>query len=954
MAQLKDIHITDFVQDENISRATVRFLADTFGINQSGNVSSEILISHLRTSNNDIGQWVTKKYGRYVVDYRQNLLTCFQQICRFLIEQSDFMSDVTEPEQRSLRHELSAMVDNAQDYQDAILLLKSGYGRTEAHIEKIFAKLQKTGYVYQPSRTFRTLIAIFELRPDLMMEKMIQMVDILAVGKTSSWCNPSMRPYIVTLLDFFICEMGKKVDRMAGFDSKSDREILEIAIKALAIELFLYDEAEDDIHFFKRLSMLYRFSAYYCPEYQDELLKKAFNSLAGGYNTKMEFSWEKISSVQELILLIKVERKAENTQLRYDGEKASVFIEDGNLSIMPRVINRQKAQKAIAAGVLPWHNLQIYLIDIPKKPSIKAVTIDEYRKWWTELERCLFLSKIKTPANKPAATRKPRHEECVDIVIDGIADISNSIFKCHVVSDGIEASGTISISDIVPYKIRSVDLNKIINKAFVDSKSGLPFIFSAEARIDSRSDEYKFVMKDLILEYIVNNVEYQDLEMDAVVTAIISYNNTCACVGSEGITILVPNNDDLKPGDNISVRVVDSIYDRKLGRQFVGEYLGVAFSLVTQQDALVQLLLFYSNEKTFNESENQKRILEEQKKRDPYTQIDDSSVIELMQLLDCEAMAQTEVHKRYNYLAMGKILAMVINDTQQELYYENRLILQQLLEKFSRTSSIDNSIIQALDTLDERTKNKYPLLKLRIDELHALDCIGKPDKNQILYEMQEKASNQELKKLLTLAIAYNNLYALNMEEECEKLSERINELLCFKYIIKPAELIGTESEQIEFKTSAVFIANEEHKVIGSPAEQMEVLKKEICAFLNTKGGTLYIGVNDQGYAVGINDDIEWFREHSHYKVSNLDQYQRYLLDSILKTWKGLNPLLSLSLENRNDRYIIVIKVTPSRSPIDLNGIYYNRVGASCRMIAKESETSFMQRRPLLYDQIYKQ
>ena len=954
MAQLKEIKITDFVQDDEISEATVKCLADTFGINHSGSIPSENLLSYLRTSNNDIDQWATKKFGHYVVDYRQNLLTCFQQICKFLIEQSDFMSDETETEQRSLRLELSAMVENAQDYQDAIVLLKSGYGQTEAHIEKIFAKLQKTGYVYQPSRTFRTLIAIFQLRPDLMMEKMIQMVDILAVGKTSSWCNPSMRPYIVTLLDFFICEMGKKVDRMAGFDSKSDREILEIAIKALAIELFLFDEAEDDVHFLKRLSMLYRFSAYYCPEYQEELLKKAFNSLVGGYNSKMEFSWEKINSIKELILLIKADRKAENTMLRYDGEKASIFIENGNLSIMPRSINRLKAQKAIAAGVLPWHNLQIYLAEVPKKPSVKAVTIDEYREWWTELERSLFSSSNKSiPTNIPK-TRKPRHEESVDIVIDSIGDLPNSIFKCHVVSEGIEATGSISISDIVPYKVRSIDLNRIFNKAFVDSKTGLPFIFSAEARIDSRNDEYVFTMKDLILEYIVNNVDYQDLEMDAVVTAIISHSNSCACVGYEGITVIIPNTNNLKPGDQISVKITEAVYDQKMGCQFVGEYLGEAFSTVTQQDALVQLLLFYSNERTYNESEIQKRAIEEQKKLDPYTQIDTSSVIELMQLLDCEAMAQTEVHKRYNYLAIGKILAMVLNDTQQVLYYENRLILQKLLEKFSRTSSIDSGIIQALDTLDEETKKKYPLLKLRIDELHALDCIGKPDKNQVLYEMQVKASNNELKKLLTLAIAYNNLYALNMEDECEKLSERINELLCFKYVIKPAEMIGTESEQIEFKTSAVFIANEDHKVVGSPTEQMEILKKEICAFLNTKGGTLYIGVNDQGYAVGINDDIEWFKEHPNYKVTNLDQYQRYLTDSILKTWKGLNPLLSLSLDNRNGRYIIVIRITPSRTPIDLNGIYFNRVGASCRMIAKESETSFIQRRPLLYDQMYKQ
>ena len=35
---------------------------------------------------------------------------------------------------------------------------------------------------------------------------------------------------------------------------------------------------------------------------------------------------------------------------------------------------------------------------------------------------------------------------------------------------------------------------------------------------------------------------------------------------------------------------------------------------------------------------------------------------------------------------------------------------------------------------------------------------------------------------------------------------------------------------------------------------MESLSKNICAFLNVKGGTIYIGIKDDGYVKGINLD----------------------------------------------------------------------------------------------------
>ena len=39
------------------------------------------------------------------------------------------------------------------------------------------------------------------------------------------------------------------------------------------------------------------------------------------------------------------------------------------------------------------------------------------------------------------------------------------------------------------------------------------------------------------------------------------------------------------------------------------------------------------------------------------------------------------------------------------------------------------------------------------------------------------------------------------------------------------------------------------------AQRLKIMQ-EICAFLNAEGGTLYIGVSDIGYEMGIDEDLK--------------------------------------------------------------------------------------------------
>ncbi len=59
-----------------------------------------------------------------------------------------------------------------------------------------------------------------------------------------------------------------------------------------------------------------------------------------------------------------------------------------------------------------------------------------------------------------------------------------------------------------------------------------------------------------------------------------------------------------------------------------------------------------------------------------------------------------------------------------------------------------------------------------------------------------------------------------------------------------------EGLKVEFKSSLLFSPDNAQSYI-----QQEAIAKTICAFINTQGGTLYLGVNDSGYPVGLASDM---------------------------------------------------------------------------------------------------
>lgn len=99
----------------------------------------------------------------------------------------------------------------------------------------------------------------------------------------------------------------------------------------------------------------------------------------------------------------------------------------------------------------------------------------------------------------------------------------------------------------------------------------------------------------------------------------------------------------------------------------------------------------------------------------------------------------------------------------------------------------------------------------------------------------------------------------------------------------------------------------------------------ISGFANAQGGTLYIGINDAGEVVGINN-------------------AKYLLENLPnKAIQATGVIPDIEILNRNGKEYIAIHIKQSDQPISCNGKYYMRSGSTLQELGGTALTDFLLR-----------
>ena len=148
-----------------------------------------------------------------------------------------------------------------------------------------------------------------------------------------------------------------------------------------------------------------------------------------------------------------------------------------------------------------------------------------------------------------------------------------------------------------------------------------------------------------------------------------------------------------------------------------------------------------------------------------------------------------------------------------------------------------------------------------------------------------------------------------------------------------AEIIADgENEKVEFKSSIRY----DYFRKATNRDLEIVIAKTIVGFMNTKGGKLIIGVDDDGNTLGLENDYKTL------KHKNKDGYERAIF-RIISTQLGHEACFSnhISFYVINEKNICVVDIEPSKEPVYVNDgtstTFYVRTGnATYPLTVKET------------------
>ncbi len=155
-----------------------------------------------------------------------------------------------------------------------------------------------------------------------------------------------------------------------------------------------------------------------------------------------------------------------------------------------------------------------------------------------------------------------------------------------------------------------------------------------------------------------------------------------------------------------------------------------------------------------------------------------------------------------------------------------------------------------------------------------------------------------------------------------------------------------ESAQLEFKSTARWDLKENKK----SKVMKEVILKTVAAFLKTDGGTLLIGVEDNGNILGLKPDYQTLQK------KNRDGYELWLMGNLLLKALGndLAPSISINFGIIETKEVCNVTVQPSPRPVyfevkNKSGqpeeCFFIRAGNQTKRLSKPSEiTKYNQNR----------
>lgn len=858
---------------------------------------------------NEDGRWICQfaKEIRFVIyhlllsdiEEKKDLLTIFCQGWIHTIEHSSFINSMSEKENLTYRKPLSTSIEICEDFLDAQSLLQDGQ-----NVADIIKSLNPNYFQYRIERKLRFIAFAFSTNKEMLKKAMPDFLGLLREMGEEKCCSDDIYMSIVNILKMYANLIVQNTINMLSIPMEETDNIKNGILSLCYLVKILDSKNDKECPIY--ISRIFLLNSFIVRE-QDKpiLLKNAYLSLFSRNNPISQFKWKELENIIQFqrYKFCQEMKATSDENLDYNHESVEAKFSERGMMLSPKNYDGTFADFRITEG------LQVKVCSEKKDLTHFNENFLEVQNAWKDVMTTVFTPIIGKMEKKE---RLLLNGETVEIYITDILDERTALCKVW----GHQIEGTISFKDMFFYDKPNLHITD-----FMGSNNS-PLVFLAEYRIEN--DGIKFNAENYKNEFLKDTLQ----EGSEVQCRVISVNSksSCVCITDSGIRILVNSMGvELKKYDYITA-VVNRITDRGAIADF-SDYLEEEFDSYQVYSKYLKLLnrYEYDDELTIADIEETSEERPQTSSANIVTQGQVNSIIDILARI---SLLEDNLKIRYGILYICRILSKLNGDIEQEEYFSMRLQYTKLLYTFSLNSKLTESELQPFKSIADKWK-EVPEVKERMNILSILNRLGRWwNKNEsdayLINKLTDDCSVLE-KELSKLVLSSCLLYRYDNDVLRDKIMDEIGKLLNITIIRHNPIHIGEESQTQEFKTSLVYPPN--NRGNEDIEQQSDNIIRVIISMMNTKGGILYIGVNDNGNVVGIHNDLAYFSEKKLCDENKAkDEFKNYFSNLLTKRLDAIHAAkFDYDFEYRGDYTIFRITIPEIH---DQRFDYFKRVGST--------------------------
>ncbi len=853
-----------------------------------------------------------QRRDRRTREQRLRVLSAFNSICINLLENSKYLRACTPRERMEYQDRLNKIITHTGDYLRALRLIVDK--KDQIYIDETLERLKLSGYLYNPEERMRVAMALFSLRKDSVSNYIDDIFDIIRDSHSNHRFMHLFARAFVDMLDMYISNGSRHMDLLT---SGTERTAIIQMIKALSLRLLLFADTDDMKSMYR--SMLYRYVTLVTRVDDGKLMEKSLSVLFGEPGG-LEMTWAMLNDINMLCSRLAVGgggTLSTDTYV-YEGNNALMTINGSSLTFTP-VMMGQTMRNAIPTTLFGRREIKVLLNErLDEKPGASCSDIMQYRRMWRDVERSLFAVNQKMAVKTQGLT--PDVGDIVTIRIIGRIQGRKYDYRAVIEDPVYAGEGIITPKGIVSYPIQP------LSDTFVNRDTGDECLYKATVESRDENGNFVFNMRQDIHDFLRDNLEIGSL---CLLQVSMIQPDRYLCISESGFSCFMYRNEvegTLSVGDFIDGRI-EEIFPNPVIRV---SYEGRSDASFLQTEALKWLLDEYCGDCFYtSDHEDEDHETEVEEARAARNFIDADEMRELIHIVDREGMLCTDHIVTYSYLAVARIMSMIIGDAHMTSYFTNRMELVETICLFGENGRIDDDRLEKLLSDNREFVSSYPDIENRLTRLRIINTLDKPWRADWLWQLACGTPDETTSHLARLVLSYNMLADSNIYEARASVRRKIYQLMELKLQVPDNERVAQEDQFTELKTSIIYPAGKH--MLPAEREQMTEILKVISSFLNSRGGRLLVGVDDSGYAVGLHNDFTYLNNrHEKYDLADVkDKFDRTVRDNVRnRLGRVANSRISGSFETIGTKTIYRLDIEPSPEVALVDGVAYERQGSS--------------------------